>query len=671
MATPSTKKRKQDTIVQVDKKKPQLFKFDAALVFEETPVNKALTVELLLEDSSLIKAETSLLFSQKIRIVCAKDAPLKVGDKVNLNLNALFQEYTENHLLNIPCLLSTVEHHQHVTHAVLSFSDSTDCQFITWYQNWLTPLQEADKSDAIDEHAFQFIYQYYKRLYAAHLPYPYVFSNLKQIQHAFISKPCSSVINFVNEQGINTQLPLSILQAHIKHQNNEARIPLYVWYENEQIFHFSNQDYPKVPSKHIISWLKTKKNWRVLLVRHRKIFPIDKRQCNEIKQYVTETAVTDNEQFRQSFAELTTCTHILDISCLFANIQFPVPEKSFRANEATLAESAVNYQILSFQVKRAEHRYEYSAGIRLMIAAQEKQVSANAEIINISFLGLGITLPLADYPLQEGDSILVEFTEWNANIPSRLFKKKAALEPVEYTIISIYQTQKVIFLGLKRIKRDTDPKLNSFIRNKLSEIEKSKPGTIHNDFDLYQSLFSSLWINNNIAGLAFFLGKDNEGIRIIQAIVETQENVKIRKAHQTAQDWTFLQQIALPLDIALSKLNPEKNNANHILNIGIYCYFDDKSTQPKWVTKTDLDFNSIAQKASFIDTAIHHPKHAFYHCSLVAITPGKDDILKGESSAFVSLAAHRLKEIHDICRALIAVGELNDVTRLIEFMHKK
>lgn len=264
----------------------------------------------------------------------------------------------------------------------------------------------------------------------------------------------------------------------------------------------------------------------------------------------------------------------------------------------------------------------------------------------------------------------MEFTAWNASMPSSFFKKKETLETVEYTITSLYKTQEIIFLGLERIKRDTDPKLNSFIRNKLAEIKQSQSGSIYNEFDLYQALFSSLWVNNNIAGLAFFLGKDNNGVRIIQAIVGTQENSKIRSPHQSTQDWTFLQQIALPLDIAINKLNPEKNNANHSLSLGVYCYFDDKGNSPKWVTKTDLDFNTIEQKSSFIKVAVSYQKHFFYHCSLVAITPGKDDILKGESSSFVSLAAHRLKEIHNICRALIAIGELNDVTRLIEFMHK-
>lgn len=226
MTTPSTKKRKQNTIVQVDKKNPQFFKFDAALIFDEKPVNRTMSVELLIEgNNSLVNAETSLLFTKKIRIVCAKMVPLKEGSKLQLNLRSLFQEHAENYLLNIPCILTKVENHQHVTHAVLNFIDPLDCQFNEWYQNWLAQYREVHKSDAIDEHAFQFIYQFYKRLYAAHLPHPVLLSDKQTIRHAFISNPCSNNIMVTNAQGINVQLPLSIFQTYIKHQDNETRIP--------------------------------------------------------------------------------------------------------------------------------------------------------------------------------------------------------------------------------------------------------------------------------------------------------------------------------------------------------------------------------------------------------------------------------------------------------------
>lgn len=657
-------------IVLVDKNTPQIFNFDEAVVFDETPINKVFPVELLLEEPpSVCNAKTSELYHNQIRIVCANSAPLNEGQRLQLNLNALYKQHAKEYFLNIPCTLTRLEKFQQVTHALLTFSEHVNSDFIDWYKQWLDTQQEAHKNTDIDQNAFNFIYQYYKRVYASHLIYPVLFSDTQQIKHAFISKQCSTNITFSNQQKVNIELPINIIQAYIKLQKKETRIALYVWYENDQIHYFSNKDHPTLPSKKIVSWLKTKPQWRVLLIRNREIAPATELQYDEIKQYITKDAVANAAAFEQSFTQLSTTTHILDISCLFARINLPTYTAALAENTQTLDALKVNYQILSFQVKRAEHRFNYQTKLTLTTLNPSNNITIPAESSDISFLGLNIRLPLANYPLKEQDFILVEFTQWNEMLRSSLFKKKAKLEAAEYKIINIYKKDDHISLGLRRIKRDTDPKLNSIIREKIEDIKQSIPGSIHNDFDLYQSLLASLWINNNIAGLPFFLSRDNQGIRIIQAIASTKENLKIRNPYQENNDWSFLQQIALSLDLAINKLNSEKHTLLNHLNIGVYCYYDDTGADSAWKTKTDLDFQSTADKFNFISTAMRYKKHYFYHCALVPITPGKDDILNGESSAFISLAAHRLKEIHEVCRALIAIGELNDVTRLVEFIH--
>jgi hypothetical protein len=671
MANQSIIKRNLQTIVLVDKDQPQIFNFDKRHVFDERLINKTLAVELSLEDEQkVVTAETSLLFPNQIRIICAKTVPLIEGSTVQLNLTAVYNKLEKEYFLNIPCTAGKVENYQNVTHAILSFNEQVDPQFIDWYQKWLAKLQEAHKSEEIDESSFHFIYQYYKRLYAAHLTHPVLLSNSRQIQHAFTSRQYSENVSFTNENNIEIEFPLNIFQPYIKHQDTEIRTPLYVWYENNQIFYFSNADHPKVSSKKIIGWLIKKPQWRILLICNRKIVPVDEIESNDIEQYVNDEIVASSTYFKESFSELTTTTHIINISCLFEHIKLPEYSEQLSANTATNKEIDIIYQVPSFQVKRVEHRFDYSTEVALSTLYLPKNITLSSMTSDISFLGLGLIIPLADYPFKKHDSVMIEFTQWNEEFTSSLFKKKEQLESFEYTITTITKKQYVIVIGLKRIKRDAEPTQNSFIRNKLNEIEKSRAGSIHNNFDLYQSLVSSLWITQNIAGLAFFLGRDSEGIRIIQAIVSTQENLKIRNPHQTNNDWSFLQKIAISLDVTICKMISDKSNSSTLLNIGVYCYFDDKCEEPEWKTQTDLDFQSIENKSKFINIAMSYKKHFFYHCSLIPISPGKDDILKGESSSFVSLAAHRLKEIHEICRHLIAVGELNDVTRLIEFMHK-
>lgn len=672
MANQSIKKRNIQTIVLVDKDRPQIFNFDKRQVFDEKLISKTLAVELRLKDKQeVITAETSLLFPNQIRIVCAKTVPLIEGRTVLLSLTAVYNKLEKDYFLNISCTVGKVENFQNVTHVLLSFNEQTCSQFIDWYKKWLVKLQEAHKSEEIDESSFHFIYQYYKRLYAAHLTHPVLLSDAQDIQHAFTSRQYSENVSFINENNIEIEFPLNIFQPYIKNQDTEIRTPLYVWYENNQIYFFSNADHPKVSSKKIISWLIKKPQWRILLICNRKIAPIDETECNDIKQYINDETVANNAFFSESFSKLTITTHILNISCLFQQIKLPDYSEQLAANTILTKKIDVIYQVPSFQVKRVEHRFDYSTEVALSSLNQPQNITLSSISSDISFLGLGLIIPLADYPFKKHDAVMIEFTQWNEAFSSSLFKKKEQLDSFEYNIANIIKNQCVILIGLKRIKRDAEPKQNSFIRNKLIEIEKSGAGSIYNNFDLYQSLLSCLWVSQNIAGLAFFLGRDSDGIRIIQAIASTQENSKIRQPHQANNDWSFLQNIALSLDVAMSKMITDKSKPFNQLCIGVYCYYDNRCEEPQWKTQTDLDFQSIVSKSEFINIAMSYKKHFFYHCSVIPITPGKDDILKGESNSFVSLAAHRLKEIHEICRYLIAVGELNDVTRLIEFMYKE
>ncbi len=671
-AEQSRSKTGQKSLVLVDRYTPQFFDFDKPFVSEEITAKEKTAIEILLDNKhTVFNAETSDLYSNQIRIVCSKTVPLEQDDLVHLNFTAIYQKNNQEYLLNIPCQISQVIKFKQITHAILTFGDELDSQYIQWYQQWLSKLSEAaNKDEEIDARAFQFIYQYYKRLYSEHLNYPVIFNDAQQIKHAYISKMGISAITFFDANNNPIYLPTTIFQAYINLPKKVNRIPLYVWYENDQFNYFSNVDHPTISPKKILSWLVKKPQWRVLLIRKRQTVPADAIQLNEIKQYVSNEAVENAASFEEAFFNHSITTNIVDISSIFTHINLPEYKESLTAKEITMQKSDISYQVLSFDVNRSEPRFVHSSTVRLKSLAQTQNASVQAETIDISFLGLNIKIISDSYGFVLGETVLIEFTQWNEELPKSLLKKTEQFKAIEYQVENIGKQYDGILLELRRIKRDADPKLNSLIQDKINAIQNNDSGHIQNNFDLYQSLIASLWINNNISGLVFYLGKDNEGIRIVQAIVNTQENLKIRQPYLSQNDWSFLQQIALPLSMAVSKINPDDKNKVNQLSLGVYCYYDNLSPAPSWITKTDLDFNLSATKFDFIKTAISFKKHYFYHCSLAPIKAGKDDILNDESSSLVSFKAHRLKEIHEICNSLIAVGELNEVTRLVEFMYK-
>ena len=208
---------------------------------------------------------------------------------------------------------------------------------------------------------------------------------------------------------------------------------------------------------------------------------------------------------------MTFSTNILDISCLFSNVYLPDCTESLSANRSVLDESNINYQTLSFKVKRVEPRFSCVTAVKLTTLGESDNITVKAESRDISLLGLSVRFPLVDYPFSVGGSVMLEFVQWNEMIPTRMFKKKEQIDKVEYEILNVELRSGFLVLGLKRNKRDTDPKFNSLIREKINEIGQTDKGGRCNVFGLYQSLVASLWINNNMTGLVFFLGRDTEG----------------------------------------------------------------------------------------------------------------------------------------------------------------
>jgi len=238
MASPHIKKRNINTTILVDKHQPQIFKFDEPPIFDEHSIQQSCNAELVINQNTVLNIDTHLFYTKKIQIVAPKTDDLIEGQSIHLNLNRFYQKLKQDYFLNIPCTLEKVEKHQHVVHAVLVFTKDIHPQFNNWYQQWFNKHQEENKNNDIDESTFSFIYQYYKRLNAAHLTAPLLLSDSQKIIYAFTSKACNSSITFSTKQGIQIPLPLSLFKPYITHQEKESAFKFSV---TNQLINFSVQ----------------------------------------------------------------------------------------------------------------------------------------------------------------------------------------------------------------------------------------------------------------------------------------------------------------------------------------------------------------------------------------------------------------------------------------------
>ncbi|MCX7088880.1 MAG: PilZ domain-containing protein, partial [Methylococcales bacterium] len=543
---------------------------------------------------------------------------------------------------------------------------------------WLKQIGRATKYEDNNDSLFNRLFYYYKRLYCVYLAYPIIFSDSDGIKHAFLSSDAINCIDFSNGQQTKARLSVNLFNDYISDQKLGSRLPLYVWYEDNAIHCLTNADVPKVSPKDIIAWLQTKQNWRVLLIRTRQIKVPESSQFDAIQKYANDKILDESIAFKIGFSKLTAVTSILDISSVFKNsdidfsaskLHLVVPEKPANKNRK------INYAMVEFKVKRNEARYAYATGIKLEIEQGIRHMGYSAQTVDISLSGLSIKLPYTEDTFGLNDQVRVDFTGWNDEVSktNTFFAKKQKLNPIDYSIVKIDHNDPFSVLGLMRSKEIDSFNTIDFIKDKINNIKHEIAGVTRNEFDFYQSLYASVWLTNNISGLPFFLGSDADGVRIIQAIANTEENFKLRKPFLMDDNWSFLQQTASTFGLAMYELMADKSKPLKLLSCGVYCYLDEFNSDHSaggWLTKTDFDFKTPTAKQQFIQEAIRHPKHFFYHCSLVSIKGYKDDILNNDVTEFISKAPHRVKEIHALCDALLAVGELNEITRLIEFMYK-
>jgi hypothetical protein len=114
----------------------------------------------------------------------------------------------------------------------------------------------------------------------------------------------------------------------------------------------------------------------------------------------------------------------------------------------------------------------------------------------------------------------------------------------------------------------------------------------------------------------------------------------------------------------LVRMTPD--NVTSITDFGLYCY-QDKSAQ--WQIKTDLDFLISEQKSVFIHRALLHNNYRFFHCDLTGIKNVSIDQERDLSQQLSSLhrhTAHHLRRTKELTQSLFAVGDLTDITVIIE-----
>jgi len=267
----------------------------------------------------------------------------------------------------------------------------------------------------------------------------------------------------------------------------------------------------------------------------------------------------------------------------------------------------------------------------------------------------------------------IDFTDWIARYSGQdWFRKQDAetLRGINYRIVNIEATPHGLFLGLMLDHKGKSPLIYKLLKHEMARTEAESGLCLANRVEYYRHDFCGTWLTHNLNSLPFFLGRDDEGIRLIQAIVKTQDNQTLRSFLGDAggqEDWSSLQALSTTFGAQINRLlsgeSPER-----FLVFGLY------ACQPRgassWTSHIDADFADAASLAAFVRHALSCPRHYFFHCTLTPLRPANEDKRSMDEVRQLNVRfPHRVKDILRLFNSLLAVGELNNITPLIKFLY--
>ena len=275
---------------------------------------------------------------------------------------------------------------------------------------------------------------------------------------------------------------------------------------------------------------------------------------------------------------------------------------------------------------------------------------------DVSETGLSLEIS-GHFPVSLGTLIRLNFIRWQNKT------KKIKLNDVPFIVRRVQYWEGVTSLGLERNILACGEKLNQFFAKTIAKNSSQLALDNRDRFVIQESKLLGSQLTHAMPNLPFYLGLDKEKKRIMQAIANTDAN----QADVFADLWRTLSTLAADMS---ELIRVSLDNFTPVTDFGLYCY-QDKSAQ--WHVKTDLDLLSPEKKSVFINRALLQKEYRFFHCDLIAVknvSIEQEPDLEQQLSRLRRHSPHHIRRIKDVLHSLFAVGDLTDITPIIEAVYK-
>jgi len=628
-----------------DENHVQVMRLDAEVERKEPRITLVTPVEIRVDDV-VYHGSTIDITTSAVRVSLKRTSALQLGETLKVNLSEIAEKSGLQEFSRVAYKILKLTHDELRTQLILIRNRADSDVVSQWLDNWIASKQSPEHTD-LDSELFNLANEIYQRVYVETISTPLFWLNPENKVHTLhLSASAAKHLNAIQTESdrfdiaklLFNEMPLSTSDAIIGVSEKGAVLaPM----EDTQAL------------QRVIAWKAQHADGYLLLLKQ-VINSVDENGEHARQEALNALKTFDanySDTFEQNILTSSRLISVTDISECTQNLEASYTSATVKPIDAIT--DLPEPSDIKHVIARKAVRYKIKTDINVLVDGNSYQIKTN----DASQTGLNITLPAILNVKPEG-RINIDFIRWQS------MAKNVRLKGLQFRIKHIRHWNGETILGLERETRACPPSVNQFF-NDVLELNKEKltVDEQHIRTIAETKIFNQL-LRQHISSVPIYLTMDENNSRILQAVAGSKYNSAANKKSH----WSAMQRVFRSLwDSAKQQLDMQDNT----LNFTLYSYLN---SQQEWQMRLESEFSSAAEKSLFINQALMAPEHYFYHGSL---TPIKTELITQQTDLYEQLielrshSQHKVKQIRQALHSMFAVGELTDISNVIEAVFKR
>jgi len=640
-------KQEAKPILACNKGNVEFISFDSLIHRKEPRILHATAIELRINDV-LYHATTINITTSAIRIASKRTFTLENGSPVTVNFTEFVTSSQPELLTKVHYKILSIEHDEQRSYAILVRNRSDDEAVSSWLDKWTQDRNTPEHID-IDNELFNLVSHYYLRAFIATMHSPLFWlgnkTNSKSTINAFHNMPLAN----------STLIPLQLTN----YEFDFSLLPLQKILEQQSdylVFIYTESGIPKsiaIPRNNhqlitlALGWHAQQENNHVLLLKTQETAI----QADDFKKELQHLAENDSDYALTLTERLNAISHLVSLIDITASCK-SLPPHNTTTLEVLNSSHTLSWSGIMPKPTPLQHyidRKSQRLFIKTKVVLDLHQKSHELTSRDVSEFGMSLNLT-GFVDLIVGSHVKVNFEHWQSQTDT------VKLNAIPYIIRGVQFWEGTTQLGLERNFPACSESVNRFFSSKITHHKGLLSKNTHDISIVQEAKIFTHILGQKLSSIPFYLAIDTNKTRILQAVASSKKN----HAKDLSGLWQVMQILITPL---YSLLRSDKSKQS--IYFGLYSYIDSSG---EWKIMTDYDLSTPRKKSIFINRALSHEIHYFFHSNITLIPScflKQQGDLNQRLSELRSHSPHKIKQIREVLHSLLAIGELTDITDII------